>query len=122
MKIPTNDRALRTSPVSRRTARLVVGVAVAGLFVAACGKSSPSSPSTAGPLATITLTPTTVTLPAGAPQQYTAVGKDANGNVVVISPTWSVVARGGPKTSPDLFTAGATGGTVTNTVDRKSVV
>lgn len=120
MKIPTNDRALRTSPVSRRTARLVVGVAVAGLFVAACGKSSPSSPSTAGPLATITLTPTTVTLPAGAPQQYTAVGKDANGNVVVISPTWSVVASGGTINSTGMFTAGATGGTFTNTVKATS--
>jgi hypothetical protein len=120
MKVPMNDRARRTSSVSRRTTRFVVGVAVAGLFAAACNKSSPSSPSTTGALATITLTPTTVTLPAGAPQQYTAVGKDANGNVVVISPTWSVVANGGTVSSTGMFTAGTTAGTYTNTVKATS--
>ena len=71
----------------------------------------------AGPLASITVTPNPVTLGIGATQQYAAVGKDASGNVVPITPSWSVVASGGaigPTTG--LFTAGSTAGTYTNTV------
>jgi hypothetical protein len=72
---------------------------------------------TAGPLATITITPTPVTLGAGGVQQFTAVGRDAAGNVVAITPTWSVVASGGSiDATTGLFTAGAVGGTFTNTV------
>lgn len=72
---------------------------------------------TTGALASITVTPNPTTLPTGATQQYTAVGKDASGNVVTITPTWSIVAGGGtiaPTTG--LFTAGTTTGTFTNTV------
>jgi hypothetical protein len=75
---------------------------------------------TAGALATMTLTPASVSLPAGAPQQYTAVGKDAGGNVIVIAPTWSVVANGGTVNTTGLFTAGATGGVFANTVKATS--
>jgi hypothetical protein len=116
MRVLTGNHVRQGLSVSRMTTRFVAGAAIAGLFVAACSKKSTTAPSTAGPLATITLTPATVTLPAGAPQQYTAVGKDANGNVVVIAPTWSVVASGGTVNSTGMFTAGATGGTFTNTV------
>lgn len=111
---------MEVSTRNRMTARFAAGAVIAGLFVAACSKSSPSSPSNAGPLATITLTPATVTLPAGAPQQFTAVGKDANGNVVAIAPTWSVVANGGIVNSTGMFTAGSTGGTFANTVKATS--
>jgi hypothetical protein len=76
---------------------------------------------TAGPLATITVTPNPVTLGQGAVQTFTAVGKDAGGNVVAINPTWSVTNGGGTipagttgQTAP--FTAGNTNGTFTNTV------
>jgi hypothetical protein len=72
---------------------------------------------TAGALASITVTPDTVTVAIRATQQFTAVGKDAHGNVVSISPTWSVAASGGtidPGTG--VFTAGAVAGTFANTV------
>ena len=72
---------------------------------------------TAGPLATIAVTPTPVSLVIGTNQQFTAVGRDASGNVVPIAPTWSVVAGGGSiNLTSGLFTAGSTTGTYTNTV------
>jgi hypothetical protein len=72
---------------------------------------------TAGPLATITVTPNPGTMPINTALQYTAVGKDANGNVVAITPVWSVTAGGGAiDAASGLFTAGATTGTFTNTV------
>ena len=71
----------------------------------------------AGPLASITVTPVTTTLPIGATQQYTAVGKDASGNVVPIVPVWSVVAGGGTiSPTTGLFTAGNLAGSYPNTV------
>ena len=75
----------------------------------------------AGPLTTITVTPNPVTLGQGAAQTFTAVGRDAGGNVVAINPTWSVTNGGGTipagttgQTAP--FTAGSVNGTFTNTV------
>lgn len=69
-----------------------------------------------GPVATITLTPTAVTLATNAAQQYTAVGKDFAGNVITITPSWSVAAGGGTIGSTGLFTSGMAPGTYTNTV------
>jgi hypothetical protein len=72
---------------------------------------------TAGPLETITVTPDPATMAINATAQYTAVGRDANNNVVAITPVWSVTAGGGTiNASTGLFTAGATPGTYTNTV------
>jgi hypothetical protein len=73
-----------------------------------------------GPLASITVTPNPVSLPVGATQQYTAVGKDAAGNVVPLTPVWSVAASGGAISAGGLFTAGATTGTFANTVKATS--
>jgi hypothetical protein len=69
-----------------------------------------------GPVATITVTPTPVTLAIGANQQFTAVGRDAADNVVAISPNWSLTAGGGSINSTGLFTAGTTAATYANTV------
>jgi hypothetical protein len=72
---------------------------------------------TPGPLATITVTPNPGTMPINTTLQYTAVGRDANNNVVAITPVWSVTAGGGTiNASTGLFTAGPTAGTFTNTV------
>ena len=72
---------------------------------------------TAGALATITVTPNPASLVINTTQQFTAVGKDASGNVVAITPAWSVVAGGGSiDPVSGLFTAGSTAGTYTNTV------
>lgn len=69
-----------------------------------------------GPLATITVTPTPVTLAVTATQQFTAVGRDAAGNIVQFTPTWSVVAGGGAIGQTGIFTAGGAPGTYLNTV------
>ncbi|MFI5234462.1 MAG: ice-binding family protein [Gemmatimonadales bacterium] len=75
---------------------------------------------TAGPVATISVTPNPDTLLANATQQFTAVAKDASNNVVAIVPVWSVVASGGAISGSGLFTAGAAAGTFTNTVKATS--
>ena len=71
---------------------------------------------TVGPVVSITVTPNPTTLAVGAPQQFVAVGKDASGNVVQFTPTWTVVNGGGTVSSTGLFTAGTVIGTFTNTV------
>ncbi|HEX9128442.1 MAG TPA: ice-binding family protein [Gemmatimonadaceae bacterium] len=71
---------------------------------------------TPGPLTTITVTPNP-TLLIGATQQFTAVGHDANGNVVAITPVWSTVNPPGTIVAASgLFTAGNTTGTFPNSV------
>ena len=75
----------------------------------------------AGPVASLVVTPETATLAQGGTQTFTAVGRDAGGNIVTINPTWSVVNGGGTVPSGAtgttvVFTAGATAGTYTNTV------
>ncbi len=72
---------------------------------------------TPGPLASITVTPNPATMGVGVSQQFTATGKDASGNVVALTPVWSVAAGGGtidPATG--LFTAGVLASTFTNTI------
>jgi hypothetical protein len=70
----------------------------------------------AGALATIAVSPNPTTVTAGGTQTFTAVGRDAAGNVVALTPTWSVGAGGGTITAAGVFTAGTTPGTYTNTV------
>ena len=75
----------------------------------------------AGPLATIEVTPDPATVRVGRTQQFTAVGRDAGGNVVSISPTWDVVNGGGSiDASSGRFTAGQNTGTFNNTVEATS--
>jgi hypothetical protein len=69
-----------------------------------------------GPAATITVTPNPVTLAADATQQFSAVVKDASGNVLTTAPNWSVAAGGGTIGATGLFTAGPTAGSYPNTV------
>jgi hypothetical protein len=73
-----------------------------------------------GALATITVTPNPDTLAQNGTQQFTAVGRDGGGNVVAITPTWSVAASGGAINVNGLFTAGNVAGTFTNTIDASS--
>jgi hypothetical protein len=74
--------------------------------------------STPGPLATIVVSPSSVTLNQGDQQQFTAQGFDADGRVVTISPTWTKSTITDSITSTGLFTAGSTSdsGTVHATV------
>ncbi|MGI5862369.1 MAG: MYXO-CTERM sorting domain-containing protein [Myxococcales bacterium] len=71
---------------------------------------------TVGPVATITIEPSSVTLPINATRQFTASGRDAAGNTVAITPTWSVIHGGGSIDASGLFTAGTTAGTFNSTV------
>ena len=73
-----------------------------------------------GPLATITVTPNPDTLDTNTTSQFTAVGEDADGNPVAITPSWAVVNGGGFINSNGLFTAGSSSGTFTNTVRASS--
>ena len=100
-----------------RLARLAVIVPFAALLVVACEHNlGPTS----GALATITVTPNP-TLPIGALQPFTATGRDARGNLVSITPTWSIVSGGGAiNSSSGLFTAGNVAGTFTLTVKATS--
>jgi hypothetical protein len=76
---------------------------------------------TSGALATITIVPNPATLLSGGKQQFGAIARDANGNVMAISPIWLVVNGGGTiNSSSGLFTAGSTAGTFTNTIKATS--
>jgi hypothetical protein len=76
---------------------------------------------TPGSLATITVTPSPVSALVGADIQFSATGRDADGNIVPISPTWSVVnATAGSITAAGLFTAGSTSATYSKTVVARS--
>jgi alpha-tubulin suppressor-like RCC1 family protein len=107
------------SLLSSQTAyRLVVTQTIrdANGEVLAAPVAVPFTTVTAGPLGTITVTPSPVTLASKGTQRFSAVGTDAGGNVVAIAPTWSVAAGGGTIDSSGLFTAGGVSGTFTNTV------
>jgi hypothetical protein len=96
----------------RRNALVVAVLLVIGVLMAACDVHGVSEP---GTLASITVTPN-ATLAAATTQQMVAVGHDADGRIVEISPTWSVTASGGTVNSAGIFTAGGTTGFFANTV------
>ncbi len=103
MKISMNNRTSRA---------LAVAATLGTMLFAACDVHSPSAP---GSVFSITVTPN-VTLAVDEPQQFIAVGKDAEGRIVSITPTWSVVAGGGAVNNAGMFTAGSLTGTFDNTV------
>ena len=61
------------------------------------------------PFESISLTPATASIAAGATQQFTTTGLRSNGTTATVMPTWSV--NGGTISSSGLYTAGATAGT-----------
>jgi hypothetical protein len=112
MKIPTSSSILRALSPPQWNRRLAAAVAVAGVLLASCDVHTPAAP---GSLTTISVTPNS-TLQIGATQQFVAVGTDAAGEVVLISPVWTIVAGGGSISGAGLFTAGMVPGTFTATV------
>ena len=107
------NRLRRALTSTRRHARVLVAVALAGVITAACDVHGVSAP---GTLTSITVTPN-ATLVAGTTQQMAAVGYDADGRVIAIAPTWSVIASGGAvNPTTGLFTAGTVPGLFPNTV------
>ncbi|HEU4996937.1 MAG TPA: OmpA family protein [Gemmatimonadaceae bacterium] len=115
-------RLVRALSPPSATWRFAAAIAVAAVLFAACDVHSPTTPLTVipGALASITVTPNPVSLAINSGQQYTAVGKDAAGNIVAITPTWSIVAAGGAINSTAMFTAGSVQGSFPNTVQASS--
>ncbi|MDY7229320.1 right-handed parallel beta-helix repeat-containing protein [Hyalangium rubrum] len=70
----------------------------------------------ASSLARIVVSPSAVTLEPLAVRQFTAQGQDADGNVVSITPAWSVVSGAGSITQDGLFTATQAPGSYLNSV------
>jgi hypothetical protein len=108
--------------VPRLIARLALVVPFAAAMLSvACEHAGPTGP-TLGALAILVVTPNPNALAVGGTQQFVASGKDANGNVVTLSPvpTWSVVAGGGAISTSGLFTAGSLAGLFANTVQATS--
>lgn len=98
--------------MTNRTLRAACfAVAVAGMVSAACD-THPTGP---GTLASIAVIPN-LTLAIKTSQQFVAVGKDAAGVVVAISPRWSMAAGGGTISNAGLFTADTVPGTSISTV------
>jgi hypothetical protein len=112
MKSPVLNRTWRTLVATGVSARLAFTVVLAGALFSACDIHVPTAP---GSLTTITVTPN-VTLPINATQQFIAVGRDAEGAVVAISPVWTIEAGGGSINGTGLFTAGTVPGAYTATV------
>jgi hypothetical protein len=72
-------------------------------------------------LATITVTPNPATVQVGTNQQFTAVGRDASGNIIAITPVWSATNPPGTiNAATGLFTAALTTGTFPNSVTATS--
>ena len=112
----SNNRVSRTLAPPGLFARLSLALTCAVVLSLGCDVHSPGDP---GALALITVTPN-VTLAPTATQQFTAVGTDADGIVVDITPVWSVIAGGGTINASGLFTAGNTPGVYNATVQAAS--
>jgi hypothetical protein len=116
----TRTTAPRSSRNGTRNSRhIFLTLCGAGMLalLAACGSDNTTAPPPG--LATITVTPSNPTVAAGGTQQFTAVGKDANGNVVTIDPTWSLTSVDGTISGDGLFTAGTTTGNFPNAISAK---
>ena len=75
---------------------------------------------TSGGLATITVSPNPANMGTNSAQSFVAVGRDGSGNVMAITPVWSVVNGGGVINASGTFTSGAVAGTFLNTVKATS--
>jgi len=64
----------------------------------------------------IVLTPTETSIIAGAQQQFSAQGYDADNNLMTVDFSWQVVNGGGTIDQTGLFTAGITGGIYNDTI------
>lgn len=102
-----------------RSARVQVARAFSASFVLVAAtllSAGCDNPAEAPVIATITVTPTAPAMAINGTQQYTAVARDAAGEVITFTPTWTVVAGGGTVSSTGLFTAGTVAGTFAATV------
>ena len=61
-----------------------------------------------GAVTSITVSPSTITVGVNQPQYFSVIAKDANGQIVTVTPTWSVTGGIGSITSGGIFTATST--------------
>jgi uncharacterized protein (TIGR03382 family) len=87
--------------------------AFAGTVRAASGSVSATASVTItpGPVATVSVSPMTATLAPGGSTTFTAQPRDANGNAVTATVTWTATSAAGTITSGGVFTASNTPGT-----------
>jgi hypothetical protein len=97
---------------TRLSVNIGIALVIAGALLTSCDVHTVAAP---GSLSVITVTPN-VTLAVNSTQQFVAVGQDAEGVVVAITPTWTIVAGGGAIDGVGLFTAGSVPGTYAATV------
>jgi hypothetical protein len=115
MKSTIPSRVRRLVSPAAPAARLFAAAALAGAILSSCDVHGTNGTLAPGTLSTIVVAPNATVLTSSS-QQMIAVGHDANGDVVTITPTWSVVAAGGTINSAGIFTAGSTTGLFANTV------
>ncbi len=117
MKSVMSRRISQALAPSARTAFAIVALAFAGVYTASCDVHGISEP---GTLAALSVSPNPATIVVSGTQQFTAVGLDAAGANVAVTPVWSVVAGGGTISATGQFTAGTAPGQFTNTVQAAS--
>ncbi len=115
MKSTTPHGIRQTLSLAAPRARLFVAVALAGAILVACDVHGGNGTLSPGTVSTIVVTPNASVVTSSS-QQMVAVGHDANGDVVTITPVWTVVASGGTINAAGIFTAGVTTGLFSNTV------
>jgi uncharacterized protein (TIGR03382 family) len=71
---------------------------------------------TGGAVATVEVTPAMISLTPGAQQQFAAVAKDSQGNVVSGSVTWALVSGGGTISGSGMLTAATMAGSYGSTI------
>ena len=113
--------------VSSSSAAVVTGMASGSTTITATANKDTTKSATAAitvvapTLASIEVVPDPVTIVLGNTQQFTAVGKDADGIVISVTPVWSVTGGIGSITTDGLFSAMTTGNsTVVATSGSKS--
>lgn len=109
---------MHAAPQFRRPVRMFALFGSLALVGACEVHNAPTTGPAVPALASISVSPTPRTLAIGGTQQYVAQGRDADNNVIAISPavTWSVENSGGTISPTGLFTAGGVAGSFAGTV------
>jgi hypothetical protein len=106
---------VKTKLMSKTFMGILIGVMLLGTLLFQVVHISAQ---TNGNLDHVSMNPLTASLAAGATQQYSAQGYDANNVAIPNLPyTWTVIAGGGSVNTSGLFTAGAAAGTYTNSIE-----
>ncbi len=103
--------------INRKLARRALLLSSVALLAGTWGCFKDNGPC---PVMTLTVTPDPLVIVRNTSRPFTAVARDSKGDIVQVSPVWSIQAGGGTINSAGMFTAGAALGTFTNTVQAAS--